>query len=101
MGCTFAVYSGSPLSGSVATRSVFDCRMLSFGSLLFTVFVEGIHDIVQALVYEIAVAPHILGKAAVDTWRCRETAIGKEKRDGCEGRPAFSQSIIRRNRRSP
>ena len=31
---------------------------LTFRTLLFAVFVEGIHDIVQALVYDLAVAPH-------------------------------------------
>ena len=31
---------------------------LTFRNLLFAVFVEGIHDIVQALVYDLAVAPH-------------------------------------------
>ncbi len=87
MGCTCAVYSGSPLSGSVASRLAFDCRMLSFESLLFAVFVERIHDIVKALVYEIAVAPHILGQAA-------STALLAEK-----NRRAFrsGQSLSRSN----
>ncbi len=36
---------------------------------------------------------NIAGQTVVDTWGERGATIGKEKRDGCEGRPAFMRSI--------
>ena len=50
--CGFAGISGG--WRSVRLRQ----SRLTFRNLLFAVFVEGIHDIVQALIYDLAVAPH-------------------------------------------
>ena len=50
--CGFAGMSGG------GGRFAFGWRPLKLGFLLFGVLVEGVHDMVQALIYDLAVASH-------------------------------------------